>query len=103
MLTVVRRSEHLIESLLLSTSDQRLEHYADVPLHDVVRQVLAEVKTDDPRLTAKIEPVTVRGDSILLAHLVGNLQNPSPDSWNPSNAARPAATRPAKESASAWP
>ncbi|WP_399931861.1 histidine kinase dimerization/phospho-acceptor domain-containing protein [Streptomyces kanamyceticus] len=55
MLTVVRRSEHLIESLLLlSTSDQGLEHYADVPLHDVVRQVLAEVKTDDPRLTAKI-------------------------------------------------
>ncbi|MGA4847182.1 sensor histidine kinase [Streptomyces sp. G5(2025)] len=73
MLTVVRRSEHLIESLLLSTSDQGLEHNADVPLHDVVRQVLAEVKTDDPRLTAKIEPVTVRGDSILLAHLVGNL------------------------------
>jgi signal transduction histidine kinase len=78
LLTVNRRSEHLIEGLLLlARSEDGLAEYAAVGLHTVVAEVTAQhtaaAKAAGVRLLVDTEPVHVRGDRVLLTHLVTNL------------------------------
>jgi signal transduction histidine kinase len=78
LLTVNRRSEHLIEGLLLlAHSEDGLGDCAVVGLHTLVTEVTAqhtaEAKAADVRLLVDTEPVHVRGDRVLLTHLITNL------------------------------
>lgn len=74
LLTANRRTERLIDGLLtLAQGDRGLEVREPVPLAAVVREVCAEIPTDDLTLTLDAEPVTVSGDPILLGRLVANL------------------------------
>ncbi|AHH98745.1 sensor histidine kinase [Kutzneria albida] len=70
-----RRSQRLIEGLLLlARSDQGVLRSERVRLDEVVTDVLAQQRPD-PELTFEVEllPVLVRGEALLLTHLVGNL------------------------------
>ncbi|MFK0297413.1 sensor histidine kinase [Streptomyces sp. NPDC090442] len=77
---VADSSERLIEGLLLlSVSDQGLEHREPVALDELVRSVAAEYavlqQARDHGITVRTRttPVTVQGDPVLLTHLVRNL------------------------------
>ena len=78
LLTVNRRSEHLIEGLLmLARSEEGLAEYAVVGLHTLVTEVsvqhTADAEAADVRLLVDTKPVHVRGDRVLLTHLITNL------------------------------
>ncbi|GAA0417515.1 sensor histidine kinase [Streptomyces luteireticuli] len=80
LIEVADSSERLIEGLLLlSVSDQGLDHREPVALDELVRTVTAEYAASrqarDHGITvqARTAPMTVRGDPVLLTHLVRNL------------------------------
>lgn len=80
LIEVADSSERLIEGLLLlSVSDQGLDHREPVALDELVRSVATEYAASqqarDHRITVRAQttPVTVQGDPVLLAHLVRNL------------------------------
>lgn len=72
------RSERLIEGLLLLAKGERgLDARAPVDLSVVVNEVIEEclprANAADVTLMETVDPVTVLGDEVLLAHLVTNL------------------------------
>ncbi|WP_258017475.1 sensor histidine kinase [Streptomyces noursei] len=80
LIEVADSSERLVEGLLLlSVSDQGLDHHEPVALDALVRSVTAEhtasQQVRDRGITVRTEtaPVTVQGDPVLLTHLVHNL------------------------------
>ncbi|MFF2751767.1 sensor histidine kinase [Kitasatospora sp. NPDC058048] len=80
LIEVSESSERLIEGLLLlSVSDQRLDHREPVALDRLARAVAAECAASEEaranRVTVRTDtaPVSVEGDPVLLAHLVRNL------------------------------
>ncbi|MFK0202427.1 sensor histidine kinase [Streptomyces lavendulae] len=80
LIEVADSSERLIEGLLLlSVSDQGLDHREPVALDELVRSVTAEqlvsCQARDRSITVRAQttPVTVQGDPVLLTHLVRNL------------------------------
>lgn len=80
LIEVADSSERLIEGLLLlSVSDQGLDHREPVALDELARSVTAEYAVSqearDHGITvrARTTPVTVQGDPVLLTHLVRNL------------------------------
>ncbi|MGK4579398.1 sensor histidine kinase [Kitasatospora sp. HPMI-4] len=80
LIEVADSSERLIEGLLLlSVSDQGLDHREPVSLDELVRSVTAEYAASqqarDHGITVRSQttPVTVQGDPVLLTHLVRNL------------------------------
>ncbi|GAU70329.1 putative two-component histidine kinase [Streptomyces sp. NBRC 110611] len=80
LIEVADSSERLIEGLLLlSVSDQGLEHREPVALDELTGSVAAEhtasQRARDHGITVRTEtsPVTVQGDPVLLVHLVRNL------------------------------
>ncbi|MFJ6773809.1 sensor histidine kinase [Kitasatospora sp. NPDC091257] len=80
LIEVSESSERLIEGLLLlSVSDQRLDHREPVALDQLARAVAAECAASEEaranRVTVRTDtaPVSVEGDPVLLAHLVRNL------------------------------
>ncbi|WP_411126571.1 sensor histidine kinase [Streptomyces sp. x-19] len=80
LIEVADSSEQLIEGLLLlSVSDQGLDHREPVALDELVRSVIAEhalaQQARDRGITVRTRtaPVTVQGDPVLLMHLVRNL------------------------------
>ncbi|WP_329059915.1 sensor histidine kinase [Amycolatopsis sp. NBC_01480] len=70
-----RRSERLIEGLLLlARSDQGLLAPEPVRLDEVVEDVLTRQRPGpDPTFETELHPAPIRGDALLLTHLVGNL------------------------------
>jgi signal transduction histidine kinase len=79
LLAANRRSERLIDGLLLlARSDRGLEHREPVDMADVVADEITAV-TDEARDAGVLVHVTgslpapLRGDPVLLGHLVGNL------------------------------
>ncbi|MEU7164086.1 HAMP domain-containing sensor histidine kinase [Streptomyces morookaense] len=80
LIEVADSSERLIEGLLLlSVSEQGLDHREPVALDELVHSVTAEhAVTQQARdrgitVRARAAPVTVQGDPVLLTHLVRNL------------------------------
>jgi signal transduction histidine kinase len=78
LLGVADDSERLIEGLLLlAASDQGLERHDPVRLDEVVSSattaLAAEAEAHGVTATVRTHPLTVRGDAILLDHLVHNL------------------------------
>jgi signal transduction histidine kinase len=78
LLAATRRSERLIDGLLLlARSDRGLEHREPVALHTVVAEQLAEqadaVEARRLTVTEQLTPCEVLGDPMLLRQLVGNL------------------------------
>lgn len=78
LLETSRRSERLIDSLLLlARSDRGLEHRTAVELSDVlsaaVQQHAAAARRRDITIELHQTPATALGDPDLLAHLAGNL------------------------------
>ncbi|MFF6946865.1 sensor histidine kinase [Streptomyces lavendulae] len=80
LIEVADSSERLIEGLLLlSVSDQGLDHREPVALDELVRRVAAEHvvsrQARDRGITVRAQstPVTGQGDPVLLTHLVRNL------------------------------
>lgn len=71
MLTVIDRSERLIDGLLLlATSDQGLHEREEVALDQVAEAVAAEYPG---AVDLDMEPCPILGDQVLLTHLVRNL------------------------------
>ncbi|MBL1113844.1 HAMP domain-containing protein [Streptomyces sp. 110] len=71
-------SERLIESLLLlAATDQGIQRREDVEMDETVAVVTAgfsdEAREKAITVTTTVEPLTVPGDPVLLAHLVRNL------------------------------
>ncbi|MGW3185076.1 ATP-binding protein [Kitasatospora sp. NPDC001119] len=80
LIEVSESSERLIEGLLLlSVSDQRLDHREPVALDQLARAVAAEcaapeeARTNGVTVRTDTAPVSVDGDPVLLAHLIRNL------------------------------
>ncbi|MFE4392825.1 MULTISPECIES: sensor histidine kinase [Streptomycetaceae] len=80
LIEVSESSERLIEGLLLlSVSDQRLDHREPVALDRLARAVAAEcaapeeARANGVTVRTDTAPVSVEGDPVLLAHLVRNL------------------------------
>ncbi|WP_141578064.1 HAMP domain-containing sensor histidine kinase [Actinomadura sp. WMMA1423] len=78
MLRNTRRSERLIEGLLvLAQGDRGLDVRAPVDLEAVVRQVVEEnaaaAASERIGVAAETRPVTVAGDEVLLTRMVANL------------------------------
>ncbi|AIA07014.1 sensor histidine kinase [Streptomyces noursei] len=80
LIEVADSSQRLIEGLLLlSVSDQGLDHREPVALHELTDSVTAELTVSERArehsitVRADTSPVTVQGDPILLTHLVRNL------------------------------
>ncbi|MBV9846297.1 MAG: HAMP domain-containing protein [Kutzneria sp.] len=78
LLTVNRRSEHLIDSLLLlATSDRGLTRRESVDMAELVTNVVRDLATTaenrDVTVETEIRPLTTLGDPVLLCHLVTNL------------------------------
>ncbi|MEV0582737.1 ATP-binding protein [Nonomuraea sp. NPDC050310] len=71
------RSERLIDGLLLLAQSERgLDVREPVDLDELVRQAAGELDAGDRTMVVDVEPVRVRGDSVLLTRLVANvLQN----------------------------
>jgi signal transduction histidine kinase len=78
LLTTNRRIERLIDGLLLlAQGDRGLEHREPVPLHalaeDVADHYAATAAEAGVRVERHTAPTMVRGDPVLLSHLVRNL------------------------------
>ncbi|WP_435153938.1 sensor histidine kinase [Amycolatopsis sacchari] len=77
LLAANRRSERLIDGLLLARSDRGLEHREPVPLHEVAREVLVQHADDIAagglRVTEELGECWVSGDPVLVGQLVDNL------------------------------
>ncbi|MEV7187363.1 ATP-binding protein [Kitasatospora sp. NPDC093102] len=80
LIEVADSSERLIEGLLLlSVSDQGLDHREPVVLDELVRSITAEYAVSQQArghgitVRSRTTPVTVQGDPVLLMHLVRNL------------------------------
>ncbi|MFE7528593.1 sensor histidine kinase [Kitasatospora sp. NPDC057542] len=80
LIEVADSSERLIEGLLLlSVSDQGLDHREPVALDELVRSITAEYAVSQQArghgitVRSRTTPVTVQGDPVLLVHLVRNL------------------------------
>ena len=78
LLTANRRSERLLDGLLLlARSDRGLEHREPVALHTVVASDLAEraesITARRLTVTEQLAPCEVLGDPVLIRQLVGNL------------------------------
>ncbi|WP_414170958.1 sensor histidine kinase (plasmid) [Streptoverticillium reticulum] len=78
LLSIADRSERLIDALLLlSVSDQGLQHTEDVELAALVTAVITESRDAAEQagitLTTHLEPVQLHGDPVLLTHLIRNV------------------------------
>lgn len=78
LLEVNRRSEQLIDALLLlARGEERLLRTEQVRLDGLVEEVVQEESAlaaeRGVRLDTRLVPASVRGDRVLLRHLVGNL------------------------------
>ncbi|WP_414166747.1 hybrid sensor histidine kinase/response regulator [Streptoverticillium reticulum] len=78
LLDAADRIERLLAGLLLlSTSEQGLDHSEPVDLHTVVREVVADSAEDasaaQVAVDARLDAMTVDGDGVLLDRLVRNL------------------------------
>lgn len=78
LIEVAEDSEQLIEGLLLlSVSDQGLQHREPVALGELAESVAAEYAEDAWQrgltIAADTRPLTVDGDPVLLTHLIRNL------------------------------
>ncbi|MEV6967141.1 ATP-binding protein [Hamadaea sp. NPDC051192] len=74
LLEVNRRSERLIDSLLiLAQGDNGLETREQVRLDTLVRQVIGETPAGGVQIRRQLEPATVDGDPVLLHRLAANL------------------------------
>ncbi|NUP51846.1 MAG: HAMP domain-containing protein [Catenulispora sp.] len=74
LLTLNRRSERLIDGLLvLAQSENGMSAADPIALHEVARQVVRETPPSRVTIRAELAPVTVLGDPALVNRLVANL------------------------------
>ena len=74
LLEVNRRTERLINGLLiLASAEHGLDEVEPVALDRVVEQAVAEASPNDVTVSIRADPVTVRGDAVLVHRLVANL------------------------------